>query len=139
MSRACETARALVSRSLDEALDVVPRDVLALHVATCASCARFAADTEAATRLLRAAPLEQHRVELRRPLRRGASSWSHHAAAAVAAAFAVGLASLAGGSTGPVTQVASPTRAVLPPVKLPIGQRLAEADFAAGRRLESDA
>ena len=139
MSRACETARALVSRSLDEALDVVPRDVLALHVATCAACARFAADTEAVTRLLRDAPLEPHRVELRRPLHRAASRRSHHAAAAVAAAFAVGVASLAGGSTGPVRQVASPTRAVLSPVKLPIGQRMAEADFAAGRRPESDA
>ena len=139
MSRACETARALVSRSLDEALDVVPRDVLALHVATCASCARFAADTEASTRLLRDAPLEPHRVELGRSLRRGASSWSHHAAAAGVAALAVGLASLAGGSAGPVTQVAAPTRAVLSPVKLPIGQRLAEAEFAAGRRPESDA
>ena len=139
MSRACETVRALVSRSLDEALDVVPRDVLALHVATCASCARFAADTEAATRLLRDAPLEPHCVELGRPLRRGASRWSHHAAAAVAAAFAIGVASLAGGSTGPVTPVASPTRAVLSPMKLPIGQRMAEADFAAGRRPASDA
>lgn len=139
MSDACETARALVSGSLDEELDLVPRDVLALHLLSCAACAGFAADTEWATRLLRNAPLERYRLELPRPLRRGAAGGARRAIAAAAAAFAVGVASLAGGSTGPVAQEISPTRTVISPVKLPIGQRLAETEFAAGRRLESDA
>ena len=140
MSDACETARALVSRSLDEPLDLVPRDVLVLHLRSCAACARFAAHTENVISLLRSAPLELYRLELTgHSLRRRPAGRTGRAIAAAAAAFAVGLVSLAGGSTGPVTQVASPARSVITPVKLPIGQRMAEADFAAGRGLESDA
>lgn len=136
-SRACETARALASRSLDETLDVVPRELLALHLATCGECARFAADTEAATHLLRREPLVATRVEVRGLLRRPAPRRTVNAvAAAAAAALSLGLASLAGGSAGPLTQTAAPPpgRVVVVPVKLPIGQRLAEAEFAVGAR-----
>jgi len=135
-SRACETARALASRSLVETLDVVPRELLALHLATCGECARFAADTEAATHLLRREPLVATRVEVR-GLRRPAPRRTVNAiAAAAAAALSLGLASLAGGSAGPLTQTAAPPpgRVVVVPVKLPIGQRLAEAEFAVGAR-----
>ena len=136
---ACETARALSSSSLDEPLDDVPRGVLELHLAACPDCARFADEIGRAAELLRKAPLERFRLPLERIGRRRAFPFVSRVATAVIALFAVGLASLAGGAAPPSPGVTIERRAVLSPIKLPIGQRQAEPDFTATVRVPDEA
>ena len=138
LDRTCETARALVARSLDESLPELPRDVMELHLAGCADCARFAHDVELVTHVLRDAPPERVRLELGGLLRRRAWVLPRTFAFVATATFAIGVASLAGGATpGPATTPAR--QAAAAPPKLPIGQRMAEPDFTAPVRSPGEA
>ena len=66
----CDAARERASLALDGALDDVGRRQLARHVARCAACAAVVDELGAVTALLRTAPLEAYRCELRPPARR---------------------------------------------------------------------
>jgi hypothetical protein len=136
----CDEARALASLALDGALaDDVGRRFLHRHLEECAACARFAADVASATALLRGAPLEPYRCGPLAARRLGPASGAHRAhwatMAAAVVAVAVGVASLPQAADPP-----TPLRPVVaavhvpagPPVKLPIGQKSAESDFADG-------
>ena len=141
---ACDEARALASLALDGALtDDVGRRALHRHLGECAACARFAGEIASATALLRGAPLEPYRCGPVSARRLGTVAHRAHWAVSAAAvvAIAVGVASLPQASNPPmplrpvVAAVHVPAGA---PVKLPIGQRSAESDFAADyRRLEA--
>ena len=120
--------------SLDEPLDDVPRGVLALHLERCPDCTRFAHEIGLAAQLLRRAPLERFRLPPGKIRRRRTSRVASRVAAAAITLFAVGVASLAGGAAAPAPGVTIERRAVLSPIKLPIGQRMAEPDFTAAVR-----
>jgi Putative zinc-finger len=134
---ACDDARALASLALDGMLvDDVGLRFLRRHLETCAACAGFVAEIGSFTALVRSAPLEPFRCApldgMQRPVARAHRAPWVTTATAVAAVVLV-VASLPhetpsqarGGRT-----VAA--RGSLAPVKLPIGQRSAESDFAAG-------
>ena len=137
---ACDEARELVSVALDGTLDDdVARRFMLRHLRDCADCARFAADVARATALLRGARFEPFRcAPVLRPrvaARAQRAHWATTAAAVVA--IGVGVASLPQAATTPdalprvVAAVDVPAGA---PVKLPIGQKSAGSDFAAGYR-----
>ena len=126
----CDAARERASLALDGALDDVGRRQLARHVARCAACAVVVDELGAVTALLRTAPLEAYRCELRPPARRaGRVAWA--ASAAAVAALVVGIGSLpyATGPEARTSLTAADLETTVPPVKLPIGQRSAEDDF----------
>lgn len=138
--RACEEACSLASLALDEPLDELARRLLRRHLDGCAECAEVVGEMTAVVAMIRAAPLEPFGsdapAEARRPRRR--ASWVPGVAAMAAVAATV--VSLAHASTAP-----SPLRPVVAavdvstwsagPVRLPIGQRSAASDFAAGPHL----
>jgi anti-sigma factor RsiW len=136
----CDDARALASLALDGMLaDDVGRRALRRHLETCDACAAFVAEIGAVTTLLRGARLEPFRSAplggIQQPASRAhRASWVTTAAAV--AAVVVAVAALphdkpAAPRGAPTVGPASPSRASLVPVKLPIGQRSAESDFAA--------
>jgi anti-sigma factor RsiW len=99
----CERSRGWVSLSLDGELSEFERALLDAHLGRCAECSVFAADTRAATTLLRAAPLERPLQQISPPaIRRriGASALRVGAAAAVVVG-ALGLAGSMTVSSGP--------------------------------------
>ena len=139
---ACDEARALASLALDDALDdEVGRRFLRRHLAACDDCRAFVAHLEQVTAMLRDAPLERFTCGRLAP-RRTKATRAHWASTAVAVlAVGVGVASLPKAADRPaplrpvVESVDVPAGA---PVKLPIGQKSAESDFAAGLpRLEA--
>ena len=94
----CERTRGWVSLSLDGELSEFERALLDAHLGRCPECSVFAADTRAATTLLRAAPLERPLQQISPPVIRrriGASALRVGAAAAVV----VGALGLAGSMT----------------------------------------
>jgi predicted anti-sigma-YlaC factor YlaD len=105
------------------------------HLRSCAACARFAETVTTAAELVRSAPLEPHTVDalrLRRLRARRLGLRALPAAAASTIALGVGLlaAPLVGiGSTEAPTRPGAALRAPTTPLKLPIGQRSAAADF----------
>jgi hypothetical protein len=129
----CDDVRALASLALDGALvDEVGKRLLGRHVGDCPACARFVSEMGATTALLRIAPLEPFRCApfaAGRVGRTGAhrSHWATMAAAIVA--VTIGVASLPQSSSPPAPVPGGVVRADAP-VKLPIGQRTAESDFA---------
>lgn len=136
--RPCDEARALASLALDASLtDEVSRRFLRRHLSECAACARFVSEMDSATALLRSAPLDPFRCGPVSGSRLGPVAHRAHWAVSAAAvvAIAIGVASLPQASNPPmplrpvVAAVHVPAGA---PVKLPIGQRSAESDFADG-------
>ena len=127
----CDAARERASLALDGALDDVGRRQLARHVARCAACAAVVDELGAVTALLRRAPLEAYRCELRPPARRAGRVAPWAASAAAVAALVVGIGSLpyATGPEARTSLTAADLGTTVPPVKLPIGQRSAEDDF----------
>jgi len=129
----CDDVRALVSLALDEPLvDELGERLIQRHVSECAACARFVAEIGAATALLRSAPLEPFPCApfaAARAVRTSAhrSHWATMAAAIVA--VTIGVASLPQSASPPPPSPDGAARAD-GPAKLPIGQRLAESDFA---------
>jgi predicted anti-sigma-YlaC factor YlaD len=136
----CDEARALASLALDGALtDDLGRRFLHRHVGECAACARFTAEIASATALLRDAPLEPYRCGPLAARRLGPASGAHRmhwaTMAAAIVAMAVGVASLPQAADPPTPlkpMVAAVHVPAGPPVKLPIGQKSAESDFADG-------
>jgi anti-sigma factor RsiW len=140
-SLACDDARALASLALDGMLlDDLRRRQLRRHLETCAACAAFVAEIGSVTALLRHAPLEPYRSStlggMQQPVRRAhRAPWVTTSTAVAAVVLAV--ASLphetpSQARPGRAIAAAGAMRVGLPPVKLPIGQRSAESDFAAG-------
>lgn len=140
---ACDDARALASLALDGMLlDDVGRRILHRHLDTCAACTAFVAEIGSATALLRGAPLEPFRcaplaIRQQPIVRANRTAWVTTATAVAAVVLAV--ASLPHETPAPAqgertVAAAGTARAGLAPVKLPIGQRSAESDFAAGRQ-----
>lgn len=140
--RACEEARSLASLELDGQLGELGARTLWRHLERCAECAALVGELGAVVAMLRAAALEPvpRLFDVGRRRRRTAArraSWAR-GAVAVAAVGAV-VVSLPNASTAP-----SPLRPVVAavdvpawsaaPARLPIGQRSAGSDFAAGPR-----
>jgi Putative zinc-finger len=135
---ACDEARALASAALDgHPLDEVKLRMLRRHLGACAGCTRFVRRIESIALLLRSAPLEPYRCP---PLGQGARRLRRLREAATVAAVVVvgvGVASMPQATDAPaplrrvVATVDVPAGA---PVKLPIGQKSAGSDFAAGYR-----
>jgi hypothetical protein len=139
---ACDDARALASLALDGMLvDDVGLRFLRRHLETCAACAGFVAEIGSFTALVRSAPLEPFRCApldgMQRPVARAHRAPWVTTATAVAAVVLV-VASLPHETPSQARggrAVAAAARGSLAPVKLPIGQRSAESDFAAGSQL----
>jgi hypothetical protein len=132
----CDEARALASLDLDDALDdELGRRFLKRHLEDCADCREFVTHLEHVTALLRDAPLERFTCGRIAPRRRNATR-THWASTAVAVlTVGLGVASLpkAADHQAPLRPVvASVDVPAGSPVKLPIGQKSAEADFTAG-------
>lgn len=137
--RGCDEVRSLASLALDGQLGELGARFLRRHVDRCPECAAVVGEMGAVVAMLRAAALEPVPRPFdvgrrRQPVTRRAS-WAR-GAAAVAAVGAV-VVSLPNASTAP-----SPLRPVVAavdvpawsaaPARLPIGQRSAGSDFAAG-------
>ena len=130
----CQRARLHTSLALDGALvDERELDALWRHLGACEACAAFAAGLGHATTLVRAKPLEPVGLELASPqlararmdARRG--PWTSVAVVLVAAIL--GTTHHSGlGRDAPQRGPATVTEGE--PVRLPIGQRSAEEDFA---------
>jgi len=99
----CERTRGWVSLSLDGELSEFERALLDAHLDRCPECATFAADTRAATTLLRVAPLERPLQQISPPLvrRRIGASALRVAAAAAVVVGALGLVGSTTLSSGP--------------------------------------
>jgi len=133
---ACKDARLQVSLALDGALTDDALDVLWGHLGRCSACAAFAARLGYATSLVRSTPPESFRCALESPslLRSRVDAqrpWT--SVAVVVAAVVLGVSQLP--STADAPDVPDPTRArsASAPLRLPIGQRSAADDFAAGQ------
>ena len=135
----CDEARALASLALDDALtDEIGRRFLRRHLAGCEECRDFVAHLEQVTVLLRNAPLERFTCgRVVRSCRRSSrANWATTAAAMLAIGAGVGSLPKAGDRPMPLRPVvASVDVPAGAPVKLPIGQKSAESDFAAGMPL----
>ena len=133
----CAEVHALVSLALDDALtDELGAHLVTRHVAECVACARFAADVGAFTHLLRQAPLEPHRCGPVTVASRGRARAHRVYAATTAAAVlavAIGVGSLPQATSPPPPLVPPDSLRAAAPVKLPIGQKSAESDFAEPR------
>ena len=137
---ACDEARSLASAALDgHPLDELHRRLLHRHLRACADCTRFVRRIESIALLLRSAPLETFRCP---PVGNGTGSrrlrrLREAGTVAAVVVVAVGVASLPQAADAPaplprmVATVDVPAGA---PVKLPIGQKSAASDFAAGYR-----
>jgi hypothetical protein len=133
---ACDEARALASLSLDDALtDDVGRRFLRRHLRQCAECRDFVAHLEHVTEMLRNAPLERFTCGRVVPQRASSTRGQWASTAIAVLALGLGVASLPKAADHPaplrpvVASVDVPAGA---PVKLPIGQKSAESDFADG-------
>lgn len=94
----CEQVRGHISAGLDGELSEVETARVEAHVGSCAACRTFAGGVGEATRVLRAAPLEDLDFAIVLPSRRVALARRIPVAAAAAAlAAAVGLGALVGG------------------------------------------
>lgn len=95
---ACDRAREALSLALDGELSELERARLDLHLEHCPECRAFEAETTAASRLLRSAPLEQMSVPiaLPRPRRLSAARMMQAGAAAAAVAIVAGLSAMHG-------------------------------------------
>jgi hypothetical protein len=91
----CVRAREAISRALDDDLSGFEARLLSAHLDVCADCSEFHTDAAAMAKALRRAPLEQLEQPLTLP-RRKIVRPLHGSAAAVAAAAAVLVLSVAG-------------------------------------------
>jgi len=135
-ARDCRDARLRASVALDDQLDEVGRQRLAIHLEECVACTQVVADMRSATRSLRRARMERFRCELQpAQLARASSSGTgrHLAGAAVAvAALVLATGALPGrDDTAATSPPGASAGAVVAPLQLPIGQRSAMDDFAA--------
>src|SRR5215831_11917857 len=89
--KTCDRAAELVSLDLDGELSRFERVLLARHLGRCATCADYAAEVTAATKVLRSAPLEALREPVALPTirRRFPRVIGHIAATAAVAAFGI--------------------------------------------------
>ena len=111
--RDCNTARELLSLSLDGELDAFGRLRLDRHLGDCAACRLHGARVEAITHELRSAPLERSSIVIppyyfwrRRLLRTGIPAAAAIAAVTIGMGFLQGPAG-GGGVTGPVVPVSA--------------------------------
>jgi anti-sigma factor RsiW len=110
----CERVREQLSLALDGELSQLEDAHLDTHVATCASCQAFGAELGAATRIIRAAPLEELSIPISIPAPRRIARRAFQAAAAAAVVLAAGIGSidLANREAERATAPGFPTRAV---------------------------
>jgi anti-sigma factor RsiW len=110
----CERVREQLSLALDGELSQLEDAHLDTHVATCASCQAFGAELGAATRIIRAAPLEELSIPISIPAPRRIARRAFQVAAAAAVVLAGGIGSidLANREAQRATAPAFPTRAV---------------------------
>jgi predicted anti-sigma-YlaC factor YlaD len=98
----CERMRELHSASLDGELSELDRARLEAHLATCPSCSAYTVTAEAASRIVRQAPLEEPSFPVVVPGRRLAVARKLQVAAAAAAVtVTVGLSVAVGTVGGP--------------------------------------
>jgi anti-sigma factor RsiW len=110
----CDRVREQLSLALDGETSQLEDARIDAHLASCASCRAFGAEIGAATRIIRAAPLEEPSVPLSIPLPRRIARRAFQAAAAAAVVLAAGIGSidLANREAQRSVTSAFPTRAV---------------------------
>lgn len=138
MRSACADARLRASLALDAELGDLGLAQLRRHLDSCVECTRVVGEMEATSILLRAAAREPYRCELGGSLlvrscssQRG-RSWAGAAVAVAALVLATGALPRPEGHLEDGRPAGGQARPVVP-LKLPIGQRSAVEDFAAGR------
>jgi len=94
LSHNCDRVREQLSLALDGETSQLEDARVDAHLATCASCRAFSAEIGAATRIMRAAPLEEPSVPLSIPLPRRIVRRAFQAAAAAAVVLAAGIGSI---------------------------------------------
>jgi len=87
----CDRATELVSLALDGELSPFQRAILERHLKRCEACATYAQTVVGATRLLRAAPLEEFRLPDLHLRSRRRVGWVVRSAVATAGVAAVGI------------------------------------------------
>ena len=112
----CDRTRSLLSQGLDGAISEVERRATARHIARCADCRAFDAQSRWVTEELRAAPLLElpRRVVLAPVRTRRISSRLVGNVASIAALLAV---SVGGWATGMSVPTGSSTNRALPPLR----------------------
>jgi anti-sigma factor RsiW len=110
----CERVREQLSLALDGELSQLESAHLDAHLARCASCQAFGAEIGAATRIVRAAPMEELSIPISIPASRRIARRAFQAAAAAAVVLTAGIGSidLANREAERSAAPAFPTRAV---------------------------
>jgi negative regulator of sigma E activity len=90
----CERVREQLSLALDGELSQLENAHLDAHLASCASCRTFGAELDAATRVIRSAPLEELSIPISIPSSRRIARRAFQTAAAAAVVLAAGIGSI---------------------------------------------
>jgi anti-sigma factor RsiW len=114
LPRTCEHVREQLSLALDGETSQLEGARIDAHLAACASCRAFGAEIGAATRVIRAAPLEEPSVPLSIPMPRRLARRAFQGAVAAAVVLVAGIGSvdLANRQAERATAPTFPTRAV---------------------------